>query len=116
MGGRVPRFPLSGYPAEGLYSADAPGARLVGCVGSASLHMCDSGNRAGSLIVGVMWQHSQCSWFVNTSVLQFSIKRAGANRQTFGAESKNWPGSNLQIFRKAVKLDSVFVGECKEQR
>lgn len=55
MGGRVLRFFLSGYLVEGLYFVDVFGVRLVGCVGSVSFYMCDSGNRVGSLIVGVMW-------------------------------------------------------------
>lgn len=33
----------------------------------------------------------------------------------FDPKNKNRPGNNLQIFRKAFKLDSIFLGKCKEQ-
>lgn len=74
------------------------------------------GNKGKSLVVGVMSPNCPCSWLVDTSVLWFSIQRAGASGQTREPGNKIWPGSNLQIFRKVFHLDSVFLHEDKEPR
>lgn len=47
-------------------------------------------------------------------ILLLCVESRG-QQANFEPKNKNWLGSNLQIFRKAFKLDSIFLGECREQ-
>ena len=62
------------------------------------------GNRGESLVVGVMSPDFPCSWFVDTSVLWFSIQRAGANGQT--QEPGNKISSDLKEKEKQLSEHS----------